>query len=517
MVQLLKRLRTYRPAKKSSSKSTLLVAVTWDHDELLALVARPQSNELELLHTLRLSVSSDETAKEACEQLAAQLRELKINRFDLVIGIPRSHVEMRTLQLPPASATELPAMVRNEMFRQITDLPEDSAIDYFAPDGETVEGMPLKVEAVAVRPECSPWIHALSDALGTKPSRILLRTQSLMTLFFRQVSSLPRRSLLLNLVGCTADLSVLSGRRVIFSRTVRAAADASGQVDLVYLADEIRRTLFVAPRDDSDDDGLELEHVYMFADLDRKSRFIEQLADELSGSVSLLDPLAGVRLATGTRPENTQQMAVLLGMAWEHATDHVELDLANPKRPPEPVRHGRKIAFYGVAATAAMLLIGSTLYSDVREARDEVADLSAQVTRTKNLLKRLDQKTVIVDAVQQWERNQVDWLNEFQRISSRLPAAEKAVVQRLTMTGGGDAGVLSMSLKVRDPAVLAETETGLRDDHHQVSSQRVSQADNGAAYACQFETTVVVRPAASVAPTAPGKTPATVPAPVAAR
>ncbi len=84
------------------------------------------------------------------------------------------------------------------------------------------------------------------------------------------------------------------------------------------------------------------------------------------------------------------------------------------------------------------------------------------------------------------------------------------------MTGGGDAGVMSMSLKVRDPSVLAETEEGLRDDQHQVSSQRISQADSGA-YACQFETTVVVRPTLPGAPMTPGKTQTATNAPSAAR
>jgi len=424
------------------------------------------------------------------------------------------------LQLPTVGEADLPMLVRNEMLRQITDLPEDAPIDFLpaavetpadesdAPSGSVAsntaaraaDGGLMRIEAAALRPESSAWIRVLADALKTQPARILLRTQSLMELFFHQVATLPRRSLLLNLVGTSADLSVLSGRRVVFSRTVHASTNADGGVELTHLADEIRRTLFVAPRDGDDAEGVsELEHVYMFADLDRSSHFVERLADELQGSVSLLDPLADVRVALGEQPEKTHRLAVLLGMVWEHLSGRVELDFANPTQPPVPERRGRRIAFQAAAASIALAVVAGTLYSDIASVRAEADDLANRIASNRKMLKRLEQKTVVLNAVRQWDQDQVHWLDELERVSRELPESSEAVVQRMNMTAGGASGVVGMSLKVKEPAVLAKMEEALRDARHQVSSQRISQGEGDGDYPCQFEASMLVKPAAPAA------------------
>jgi hypothetical protein len=47
---------------------------------------------------------------------------------------------------------------------------------------------------------------------------------------------------------------------------------------------------------------------------------------------------------------------------------------------------------------------------------------------------------------------------------------------------------------VQDPAIIAELEQRLRDDTHQVSSQRISQSDPNQDFSTQFETSLVVTP-----------------------
>lgn len=495
-----------------------MVAVVLDHNELLALVARADEGRMELLQTICVEVADDGVLQEACGRLASQLAQANPGRYDLLVGVPRSQVEMRTLQLPAVGDAELPMLVRNELLRQIPDLPEDAPIDFLPAANESTTGgeeadVPavqaaspsredglMRIEAAALRPESSAWIRVLAQALDVQPARILLRNQSLMELFFHQVATLPRRSLLLNLVGTSADLSVLSGRRVVFSRTVHASTNAEGGVELTHLADEIRRTLFVAPRDaDETEGGSELEHIYMFADLDRSSHFVERLADELQGSVSLLDPLADVRVAFGEQPEKTHRLAVLLGMVWEHLSGRVELDFANPTQPPAPVRRGRRMAVQAAAASLALAVGAGTLYSDITTVRVEADDLANRIATNRKMLKRLEQKTVTLNAVRQWEQDQVHWLDELERISRQLPESTEAVVQRMNMTAGGASGVVGMSLKVKEPSVLAKMEELLRDSRHQISSQRISQGEGDEDYPCQFEASMLVKPAAPAA------------------
>jgi hypothetical protein len=56
-----------------------------------------------------------------------------------------------------------------------------------------------------------------------------------------------------------------------------------------------------------------------------------------------------------------------------------------------------------------------------------------------------------------------------------------------------------MSLKVKEPSVLAKMEELLRDARHQISSQRISQGEGDEDYPCQFEASMLVKPAAPAA------------------
>jgi hypothetical protein len=62
----------------------------------------------------------------------------------------------------------------------------------------------------------------------------------------------------------------------------------------------------------------------------------------------------------------------------------------------------------------------------------------------------------------------------------------------------GSRGLISMSVRTRNPEIIAEIENGIRDKSHQVSSQRISQSQATGEFACQFETSVVVTPRAVV-------------------
>ncbi len=103
--------------------------------------------------------------------------------------------------------------------------------------------------------------------------------------------------------------------------------------------------------------------------------------------------------------------------------------------------------------------------------------------------------------MQRWQASEVHWLNELRDLSQRFPAAEQAVVQRITMApSSGGNGMVSMSVRVTTPEIVGQLESKLRDDSHQVSSKRISQAEGRQAFPCQFETNVVVKPRPEVTP-----------------
>jgi hypothetical protein len=477
-----------------------VVALAWDQHELLAAVARPTTGGFRLQNAFYLPIEAGTTVVDAAAELAQQLKRQGIHAFRLVVGLPRSHVDMLTLQLPRATEAELPELVRNEVLRQLSDLPEESPIDYWLPAGDSTEST-LTVEAAALRGETHDLVQALCAQLRQPPAQIVIRSLAIAKLFVRQVKQLPPRSLLLNLLQSTADLSVLADRRIIFTRTVQLTANHEQQPDVAHLADEIRRTLFVAPHvaaqandghDDSDERG-GVQHVYMFADLERNSPFVERLAEELQLTVSLLDPLAGIELSERGRPEGTHRYAALIGMIWNLLEGDSPLDLAHPKRSPAPPQRGRRVAAYATVAVMGLALAGWVLRRDVNAARAQVESLTADVQHQQALLKKLRSQTAVLDAVERWQQADANWLDELRRLSEQMPAADQAVVQRITMApSAGARGIISMSVRVRHPSIVEQLEQQLRDASHQVSSQRISQSGSDQAYPTQFETSLVL-------------------------
>jgi hypothetical protein len=343
-------------------------------------------------------------------------------------------------------------------------------------------------------------IKSISDALGHQPVSMVIRSLAIASLFRRQVKKLPDYSVLLNLMKSSADVSVLDRDRITFTRSIHLTPREDGSVDVGHLADEIRLTLVVAPRPEMADgeSDREIEHVYMFADLNGDSHFVEQLADELQLTVSLLDPLVGVELPRGDRPERTHRFAALIGIVWDHLGTGAPLDFANPKQPPRAPRVRQKTIVYGTAVLLITGFVGTLLKNDVDQAQQRAEVLANEVALQQQLLKKIRSKTSVLDSVENWERAQVNWLEELRTLSDRFPAADQAVVQRMTMApSSGTRGLISMSVRVRDPALIADLENSLRDPVHQVSSQRISQSGGGNEFACQFETSVIVTPTAA--------------------
>lgn len=227
-----------------------------------------------------------------------------------MIGLPRSRVEMLNLSLPPASDAELVEMVRNEVMRQLTDLPEDAIVDFHIVQGDA-ESL-RRVEAAVLRPETAAQIHAACAPVGQLPAQMVLRPLAIASLFTRLAGRGHNQALLLTVMDCDADMSLFSHGQVVFSRTVRLMDEETGPLDASRVSDEIRRTLAVAPLEPQHEE--DVGHIYMFDDLKRANEFIEQLADELQLPVSLLDPLVGLKVAKDVDLEHIHRFPALIGM-----------------------------------------------------------------------------------------------------------------------------------------------------------------------------------------------------------
>ena len=96
-------------------------------------------------------------------------------------------------------------------------------------------------------------------------------------------------------------------------------------------------------------------------------------------------------------------------------------------------------------------------------------------------------------AIEEWSLGGVCWLDELRDLSMRFPKPRDAVVLRMTLGGsptGG--GTIELEGLVRDHSIVRRMETGLRDDHHEVSTRRVQESVQGATYTLRFDTSIGV-------------------------
>lgn len=472
-----------------------VVAVSWDRGRTIVLISNLRGKDIEVVDMLTLKADWSDPPQEMGEELRRELLQRGVKSCRLLIGLPRSHVETLQLVLPPASERELPAMVRHEVFRRLSDLSDAAIIDFI--DKPNDAGSSHQVEAMVLRPEMAAKIHAIGEAAGYPPTRIVLRWFAIASLFERLTGGEHSPSLLLNLMDFEADMSVLADGAVQLSRTVRLPDTRPGSPDVTRISDEIRRTLAVAPLPSNHEAGV--EHVYMFGDLKENNNFIERLAEQLQLPVSLLDPRVGVQLRASQDPQSVNHYTALIGMVRDEAANRAPIDFTSPRRPPDPPKYGRKFAFYAALAAVVMLIVGYRLTADLDDVQTENQQLAADLERENQLLEKLVSKTRVVDSVDQWQSTEINWLGELRELSQRFPPADQAMIQSLTMAPSvGGESLISMSVRVNDPSTISLLEASLRDEFHRVSSQRIAHSNNRPSFPFQFDTSVRVRPRPTV-------------------
>lgn len=477
--------------KLSLQNRRQVVAVSWDRGRTIVLISNLRGRDIEVVDMLTLAAQWDDSPQEIGEELRRELQQRGVKSCRLLVGLPRSQVETIDLLLPPASEQELPTMVRHEVFRRFTDLADTAIIDFIAKPNDADSSH--KIEAAVLRSEMVAKIRAIGEAAGHPPSRIVLRSFAIASLFERLTGEDHSASLLLNLMDFEADMSVLADGAVQFSRTVRLPDGRKQHPDVERISDEIRRTLAVAPLESNDEPGV--EHVYMFGDLKANNDFIERLAEQLQLPVSLLDPRVGIQLRAPQDPSSVNRYTALIGMVRDEAADSVPIDFSSPRQPPDPPKYARKSAFYAVVAAVVVLIVGYRLAADVNDRRSENQQLAADLDRESQLLEKLMSKTQVIDFVDQWRSSEIDWLRELRELSLRFPAADQATVQSLNMAPSvGGESVISMSVRVNDPSTISRLEASLRDEFHRVSSQRIAHSSSRPSFPFQFDTTVRVRP-----------------------
>lgn len=474
-------LKLMLPKGRTTTKSVAAVHV--GRNDIHFIVAQKRGA------ALRYMAAGDiarDNASEPLQQLAEHFKENKIHCSQIVLTLSRTELELTTIALPVAEESELPALVTSEVEQQVGDADGKPIVDYLISrrDGNR------PTEALA---------FSLSEKqLAQWQNRAKLAKFQLVAVVPRlmaSVSTLKQQGILSNALSVVmsvysgeVELVVCRNASPMFLRTLRITADDPGML-AEQLGLEIQRSSALA----ATDPGSEVPELFLVDALNDFQALLDALMERRIGPIQKVDPLKNWERDQSTFERQgavirTTCEAPLTGALIDYFDHTLAINLLQPKRPAMPPNPWRGRALVGGVVAMALITLGYVLRSDIDELEAEVAEKQAAYTERSKMASKLEEKADEARWVQQWQSDQVYWLDELQTLSNNLPPGQFATIRRLTASAQDGNGVIDLSVQVSDPERVAELEKSLRSARFTVTSKRVSEQTSTEEYPWQFET-----------------------------
>lgn len=437
-----------------------LIAIEFDDKNLLVTAARSGSTRPCITHAIELPVA-DQSDEEIGQALKEQLQEMGLSKCEGIAIVSRSVTEIRELLVPPAPEDELPDMIRFQARSEFASLADDWALDY-VPLSMT-QDKPTQVLAAALTPQLDTSIKTIFRLANVKLKRILLRPFAAADLLGSNFAK-GELGLLVDQNSDTTDLSLIDGKKLISTRTVRLPANMSADQRSKQLISEVRRTLAAAR---TASQGRKVERV-VISGKESKNRLLGgDLAGPLEMEVDFMDPFSKVEVESGAVTSAIElpgrYMSSLGGLKLELADTRPSIDFLNPRRPVVKKVDYRKYQYYAALAAGiafiAMVLGWRTLSAQKQEITDLRATLAEKIRinegddRTPSVDKRLAE----IGKIDAWKTEEVNWLVELSEFSNRYLLPDDVVADSFTASfRPGSPGKIDLNGRIVDD--LAKTD-----------------------------------------------------------
>lgn len=523
-----------------------IVVASWDQVNVYFLVAKERKDTLA---AVAWGTLDREQERPALSVLHQHLTEAGIAASRLVLLVPRTDLEMTTVEIPPADEAEVAALVRAEVDQLIGDSDHELIVDYRLLDGATPPMVTSANSSAASesndadparrdietnhsqtaaafsleQAELTAWTDAVSQT-GLQLAAFTSRQTAPLYQLLRQRFFRSSLSVLIVVYQGEVELSFFRGHRLASLRTFRAGSyEAGALTDQIQV--EVQRSVslmdFVSPGD------LPEMLVLVRSPLDASAKGGGRPGDQAAGDLQTLcesldarpvtlempiDPTSETDAATGAPYPDP----VLVASALVFHEDRLAVNLVDPKTPPASPNPVRRWAAIAVLALGSLGIGTYTLLADINQLKSQVGEKRQELVESERVAAKVQEKADETRMVQQWLGDQVDWLGRLQQLSSQFPEGQFANVRRLSASVDGSAGVIDLSLQVNDPKRVAELENSLRDASFSITSKRVSEQANNEEYPWQFEARIafplipiderdeeIFKPSAGLTPTAP--------------
>ena len=413
-----------------------------------------------------------------------------------VLLLPRGEVDVSTLRLPPASDAELPELVANLLAQQAEE--HNSAVHDFVVSKLFDDGSRDVLTFSVAETTLNTWKQRFRE-INVRLEGITFGGLGAVSLLNQLAKDPAKTTVVVTTTDQDTDLAVVEKQRPVLFRTIPRATGGE-QFVVEQLAADIQRTL--ALQDHEDD---EAPRIYLVGTNDTEhSEAAKCLTERLGIPIYLVNPfdqLAGDvhQLENVKRPS---RFANLLGTVCAWNRSEMATNMLAPRRPPQPPSLWSRYGFWSSVAVCLLALVGYILWE---QAADQRLELETQRTKLQRLLKpvkRSQTKQAMAAALNRWQANEINWLDELHYLTEKLPAAEAATIGSLTMTvATGQLGRIDMPVVISDSELRSVIEDAVNDERHTISNKRLTDASNRGVNAWRFQSTISVKPTPRSGPT----------------
>lgn len=430
---------------------------------------------------------SAEQPADVAGSLAALVKELKASRATLILCLNRALVDAATFEVPPATAAELPTLVRNMASRRMTGLNEDSVVDFVA--GPLQEGQPRKVTALALSAADQNQITELARISGMSHARAVVMPHSLRLFAPPAADGEPGCTVVISKGLLTAHLLVVRNGIPVFSRSLRLAEDMKGDSEGRHLAAEVQHTLLSV--DDGTATDLDVCQFVVVGSEIETAALEDALSEQFEASVhrvsvrSIVEGEAGAAAVSAYAP-------LVAALKQQAVGDEPLVDFLHPKQPP---RARSRLYQALIGAAAAVALVGGGWYY----VNSQFADLEAENARLKERARELDELVrdtrsrrnlaLLLDA---WESRRVNWLDELRDLTLRMPSSPALTIDQFSATSSGSDFLVTFRGTSRSPQTIRSMEERLRDEHHELRTPGIRELKEGRRSVWSFQTSMRV-------------------------
>ena len=470
-----------------SSRNAELVLVDLSDQSVRYLVVRPSSDSMKLLAVGELASSSEQADDLS---LATRLREaldqVPVKCKSAILLLSRPQIESVAETLPPSTNEELPSLVAS-IVAQHSDEAEAKIIDFMVTSDASDESL----DVLAMTCDRSAVEESVADFRGNGFAIPVITYAGLGAVELLGEVAHQKLSLAVSITfgQKVTNIAFLREARPVLFRTLHRSFDPTSDY-AEALAAELHRTLAFAGAGDQDS-----IQFYMVGCRDELRDIASFLAEETSSSVSITGVVDLFDDAAVDANANASYYANLIGVASAVIHDRLEINFANPTEVPKASSASRRIAFWSSIAAIVLLVLGYIFYTLRTEELAEIEEKRGTLQRFSKRASKAQQFQDTLDAIKDWQRSDIAWLDELKDLSTRFPKQKESLVKRMSMSTGPDGvGVMDLSVQVKSPDVVTEMESAIRDQRHSVSSKRVAEVNDLEELTWSFDTKIVFRP-----------------------